>query len=189
MTKRRGLAFLVPALLVTLAVLPGCGRDQQVRVGTTVIDSEDRAALPPIAGPTLDGGMLDLADLRGRVVVLNSWASWCEPCRAELPALVDLAAGADPQDVAVVGLNVSDDPDAAAAFADSLGVTYPSIVDPEGAILPTVPGVPPSSLPSTVILDRDGRVAVSIIGEVDPAALPALVAGVVAEPAQPGSLS
>ncbi|MDP1877864.1 MAG: TlpA disulfide reductase family protein [Actinomycetota bacterium] len=189
MTKRRELAFLVPALLVTLAALPGCGRDQPVQVGTTVIDSEDRAALPPIAGPTLDGGMLDLADLRGRVVVLNSWASWCEPCRAELPALVDLAADADPRKVAVVGLNVSDDSDAAAAFADSLGVTYPSIVDPEGDILPTVPGVPPASLPSTVILDRDGRVAVRIIGEVDPATLPALVAGVVAEPAQPESLN
>lgn len=173
----------MPVLAATLVVLPGCGREQPAQVGTTVIGVEDRTDLPAISGPTLDGGTLDLADLRGRVVVLNSWASWCEPCRAELPALVDLAASVDPDEVAVVGLNVSDDQVAARDFADGFGVTYPSIVDPEGTLLPLVPGVPPSSLPSTVIIDRDGRVAVRIIGKVDPESLPGLVAGVAAEPA------
>ncbi|MHB1163869.1 MAG: TlpA family protein disulfide reductase [Candidatus Nanopelagicales bacterium] len=183
MISRRALVFLVPALVVALGVLPGCGRDQPPQVGTTVIPADERQALPAVFGPTLAGGSLDLADLRGRVVVLNSWASWCEPCRAEMPALVDLARSVDPADAAVVGLNVRDDPAEATAFAGSLGVTYPSIVDPEGTILPTIPGVPPASLPSTVIVDRDGRVAVRVIGAVDPRELPGLVAAVVAEPA------
>lgn len=167
------------ALLVALTAtgLAACGRDQPVVVGTTVIAPDDREAMPPISGTTLDGAALDLADLRGSVIVLNAWASWCDPCRDEMPALVALDA-ATGDDVAVVGLDVKDDDDAARAFAADLQVRYPSIVDADGAILPTIPGVPPAAVPSTVIVDREGREAVRIIGEVDPDELTALVADV-----------
>ncbi|MDQ5973616.1 MAG: hypothetical protein QG661_825 [Actinomycetota bacterium] len=169
------------ALAGALAV-SACGRDQPPQVGTATIAVADREALPPVAGTTLEGTSLDLADLRGRVVVLNSWASWCSPCRDEIPDFVALADASDPADVAVVGLNVSDAPSAAEAFADELSMAYPSIVDADGALLRTIPGVPPSALPSTVIIDREGRVAVSIVGQADPQTLPDLVAQVVAEP-------
>ena len=166
--------------LVTLAALTlaSCGRDQPPIVGTETVTADAREPAPAIAGTTLDGEQLDVADLRGRVVVLNSWASWCAPCRDEVPDFVSLAEGANPDDVAVVGLNVTDDPFAAQSFVDEFGVPYPSIVDEDGAILRTIPGVPPSSLPSTVILDREGRIAARIVGGTDAMELGTLIGAV-----------
>jgi thiol-disulfide isomerase/thioredoxin len=137
--------------------------------------------MPVIAGTTLDGDRLDVADLRGRIVVVNSWASWCGPCREETPAFVELSKGVDPDDVAVVGLNVTDDEAAARAFVEEFGMPYPSIVDAEGDILATIPGVPPSSLPSTVILDREGRIAARVIGATDALELATLIAAIMDE--------
>ena len=176
-------ALVVALVVVMPALLAGCGRDQppSALVGTDTVATAEREAPLALAGTTLDGEQLDLADLRGRVVVLNAWASWCGPCRDETPALVSLSDGSDPADLAVVGLNVTDDPAAAAAFVDEFDMPYPSIEDPEGDLLATVPGVPPSSLPSTVILDRDGRIAARIIGGTDAMELATLIAQVLQE--------
>ena len=174
----RSVLAAAAALVLLPGLLAGCGRDQPPVVGAQAVASDERAAPLDLAGTTLDGDPLDLADLRGRVVVLNAWASWCGPCRDETPALVGLAEGSDPADLAVVGLNVTDDGAAARAFADEFGMPYPSIEDPEGDLLATVPGVPPSSLPSTVILDRDGRIAARIIGGTDALELATLIAQV-----------
>lgn len=167
-TAAWGAALLVPLLLLT-----GCGRDQPASalVGTEEVAEADRGEPIAFTGTTMDAEGFDLADYRGRIVVINAWASWCEPCRAEMPAFVDLDATADPDEVAVIGLNVSDEPAAAEEFVDELGMPFPSVVDREGAILATLPGIPPKSLPSTVILDRDGRIAARIIGPTDPIGL------------------
>ena len=161
------LVALVPALLA------GCGRDQPASalVGTESVDADSRGDALSIVGATLDGTPFDLADLRGKVVVLNSWASWCPPCEAEMPAFVNLAKTSDPEDVVVIGLNVSDEVDAAKAFMAEKGIEFPVVADPDGALLASIPGVPPKSLPSTVILDRDGRIATRIIGATDPISL------------------
>lgn len=150
-------------------MLASCGRDQPASalVGTQALAAEEREDVLSFTGTTLDGQSFDLADLRGRVVVINSWASWCPPCRSEMPAFVDLAATADPDDIVVLGLNVGDEPAAAEAFMDEQGMTFTNVADPDGAILAAIPGVPPKSLPSTVILDRDGRIAARIIGPTD----------------------
>jgi len=162
-----GLLLLVPALLA------GCGRQQPASalVGTEAVAAEEREEVLSFTGTTLDGELFDLADLRGRVVVVNAWASWCAPCRTEMPAFVDLRAVTDPSDLAVVGLNVGDEPAAAQEFIDEQGVNFASVADPDGAILATIPGVPPKALPSTVILDREGRIAARIIGPADPVGL------------------
>jgi thiol-disulfide isomerase/thioredoxin len=177
---------LVLAVLA-LAALVGCGRDQPLsaQVGIESMAPADREPLPPIAGTTMDGKPLSLAEYRGRVVVLNSWASWCAPCRDEVPAFVELAGSVDPRKVAVVGLNVNDDPAAAGAFATEFAMTYPSIVDASGTILATVPGVPPAALPSTVIVDAKGAIAARIIGPAESTALSALVSSIEAESALP----
>jgi thiol-disulfide isomerase/thioredoxin len=180
-TRRTALAV---ALLVAVPVLlAGCGRDQPASalIGVDAIASQERGDVPVIAGTTLDGSTLDVADLKGRIVVVNSWASWCAPCREETPALVELSKGVNPDDVVVVGLNVTDDETAARAFVDDLDVPYPSIVDAEGDILATIPGVPPSSLPSTVILDREGRIAARVIGATDGLELATLIAAIIDE--------
>lgn len=160
-----------------------CGREQPASalVGVESIAVDERQPLPPISGTTLDGGRLDVADLRGHVVVLNSWASWCAPCREEVPSFVALDEQRDPDTVAVVGLNVNDQEAAANDFASEFGIRYPSIVDADGALLRIIPGVPPSSLPSTVILDPQGRIAARIIGVTDPVELAGLVDGILAE--------
>lgn len=160
-----------------------CGRDQPPTPGTQAIAVADRGEAFTLTGPVLGdpGTTLDLADYRGQVVVLNAWATWCEPCRSEIPALVDLDAATDDAEVAIVGLNVSDQEASAVAFTEDFGMAYPSIADADGRLLPEVPGVPPRALPSTVVLDRDGRVAVRVVGELDPATFPGLVDAVVNE--------
>ncbi len=181
---RRTPALLIALALCLAAPVAGCGRDAppSTLVGTTVFAPDEREPLPPVSGPTTDGDTVAVSDLLGRVVVLNSWASWCAPCRDEVPAFVAIAEQSDPAQVAVVGLDVSDDPAAAAAFEQDLGMTYPSIVDPEGSILATIPGVPPTAIPSTVVIDRDGRIAARIIGEADQQELSSIIAAVAAEP-------
>jgi thiol-disulfide isomerase/thioredoxin len=170
---------MLPVLLVA------CGRDQPAAllVGTSTFAPDEREPMPPISGTTLDGRPLDLADSLGRVVVLNAWASWCGPCQDEIPALVALAASLDPAQAEVVGLNVSDDVAAATAFASTYGVPYPSIEDAKGTILPTIPGVPPAALPSTVVIDRQGRIAARVIGAADEVELRRIVTSVTSEAA------
>ncbi|MCX6432724.1 MAG: TlpA disulfide reductase family protein [Actinobacteria bacterium] len=182
--NRRTPAVLIALALCLPALVAGCGRDAppSTLVGTTIFAPDEREALPPVSGPTTDGSTLAVSDLQGRVVVLNSWASWCAPCRDEVPVFVAIAEQADPAQVAVVGLDVNDDPAAAAAFEQDLGMTYPSIVDADGSILATIPGVPPTAIPSTVVIDRDGRIAARIIGEADQKELSSIIAAVAAEP-------
>lgn len=180
MVTRRTSTLAALAIVVVL-LAPGCGRDQPAVVGTTTIAAAERDEPLGLVGTTLDGGAFDLADLRGSVVVLNSWASWCAPCRDETPDLVALAGDADPADVQVVGLNVTDDAEAAQAFVEEFGVPYPIVVDPDGALLRTIPGVPPASLPSTVVLDREGRIAARIVGVTDADELAGLIADVLQE--------
>jgi len=172
--------MLALAILLAAGLASGCGRDTPAIPGVEAIDAAERVQMPAIRGTTLDGQDLDLADLAGSVVVLNNWASWCAPCRDETPVLVALASTSDPHDVAVIGMNVSDHHDAA-AFAKEFKMPYPSIEDKDGTILATIPGVPPSALPSTIILDRSGRVAARIIGKVNGPDLALIVAGILGE--------
>ncbi len=185
MTRR--IALAVTSALLAPVLLVGCGRDQPPVVGAQAVEPAERSAPLELAGTTLDGAPLDVATLRGRVVVVNSWASWCAPCREEMPALVELSRGADPDQVVVLGLNVTDDPEAAKDFVAEFAMPFPSIEDADGALLATIPGVPPASLPSTVILDPDGRVAARIIGAADGVQLVSMVAQVLDEYQRAGS--
>ena len=162
---------------LTSVLVSACGRElpASAMVGTSQTAPAERQAPLDISGMDLDGAPLDLADLRGKVVVLNGWASWCAPCREEIPDLVDFATSVKANDVAVVGVNVGDEPEAARAFAKDYGITYPSIADPDAVTWGTIPGIPPKSLPSTVVLDRDGRIAATIVGTFDVDELRSLV--------------
>jgi hypothetical protein len=166
-----------------LTLLAGCGRDPVAlrgsdEVGVTILKPADRVELDVEPEETLTGDTLSLRDYRGKVVVLNAWASWCEPCKQETPALVRSASRFNSKDVAFVGLDAFDSKDKALEFVNLYGMTYPSLFDPEGAVLGSVPGIPPKAVPSTLILDREGRIAVRIIGPV-PIGLDALIASVV----------
>jgi thiol-disulfide isomerase/thioredoxin len=127
----------------------------------------DRDAAVSLTGTDLDGGKVDLAELRGKPVVVNVWASWCPPCRIEQPDLNEAVAELG-DEVAFVGLNIRDaSQDNALAYVRNLEVPYTSIYSSDGAALLAFAGtLTPRSIPSTVVLDADGRVAASVNGRV-----------------------
>ncbi|MGA0222065.1 MAG: TlpA family protein disulfide reductase [Candidatus Nanopelagicales bacterium] len=150
-------------------------------IGLTVVDEANRGAPLEISGIDLDGKPLALADSRGDITVVNGWASWCSPCRAEMPEFAEAARTFEGQGVTFVGINVEDNEDDARAF--TVDTPYRSIVDKDGTLLAQIPDIPPRSLPVTVILDRDGRVAVQIVGPIVLGTLEDTIASVIASEA------
>ncbi|MDP9396262.1 MAG: TlpA family protein disulfide reductase, partial [Actinomycetota bacterium] len=119
--------------------------------------------LPAVALPCLgEGDAVNLAGLRGRPVVLNAWAQWCGPCRAEMPVFEEFHQRSGDR-VVVLGLNYQDEPTSAVRFAAKVGVSYPSVYDADGTsgVLRT------SALPQTVFVDATGRVAHVEYGEIE----------------------
>jgi cytochrome c biogenesis protein CcmG, thiol:disulfide interchange protein DsbE len=155
---RRTLAAL--ALIVAAAALAGCaglGAEEDV----SLVPEQDRTTAPAFRVPALDGsGEVSLADHAGRVVVLNFWASWCAPCRNEMPALVEFADATPGVDV--VGLAVTDRPADSRDFAREFGVDYDLGIDRRGD---TIARYGASGLPVTVFVDEEGRVAQTAFGE------------------------
>lgn len=127
-------------------------------------------ALPALSLPDLDGGTWTLAGQRGRVVALNFWASWCAPCRAEMPSLELLAGRHEADGLTVVAVNFKEGEAAARRFAAGVGMTVPILRDADGAAARAL-GV--RILPSTVFVGRDGAARFLVIGEADWMAAPA----------------
>jgi len=124
-----------------------------------------RPVAPAVSGTTLTGQRLSLASYKGKTVVLNFWGSWCSPCRSEAPALGTLARQLQPDSVRFVGVDIRDEPDAALAFMQDFNVSYPSLNDPNDEIaLKFQSTVPLAATPTTLIIDRSGRIAARIIG-------------------------
>lgn len=130
----------------------------------TEIPPEQREAPVEFSGPTVDGAVFDSASLDGRVAVVNFWYAGCPPCRVEAPELASLAAELD--DVAFVGVNVYDTADVARIFDEDNAIGYPSILDvASGSVQLAFAGtVAPNAVPTTIVLDRSGRVAARISG-------------------------
>jgi thiol-disulfide isomerase/thioredoxin len=167
------------AAMVMLAACARTGADEQSRsageVGypavarnLTRVPPDQRKELPAVSGPALGTSKtISTQEYHGKVVVINVWGSWCPPCRKEAPDLQ--AASVETKNVAqFVGITSKDyDPAPAEAFVRSFKITYPSIYDPTGKVLLTFAGeLPPSAIPSTMIIDRDGRLAVRVLSEV-----------------------
>jgi peroxiredoxin len=156
---------LIPLLLVALlaACSAGCSSGTAGASGTgqtAFFEVGKRPAAPAVQGDALDGsGSIDLAAHRGDVVVLNFWASWCGPCRAEAAELVAVADQTKADKVSFLGIDVRDDRDKAAAFAQAHGLSYPSVFDPSGRVALGFKDVPPNTTPATVVVDRQGRIA------------------------------
>ena len=167
------------ALLFAALLLAGCGTGSAGTSGfvagdgtLTVLSADRRPAAPVIEGTTLAGDPWRSDTAAGKVLVYNVWGSWCSPCRAEAPVLV--AASKRTADVAVfVGLNTRDlDRAAPQAFVRAFEVPYVNLYDPDGALLLKFSGqLPASAIPSTLLVDTQGRVAARIIGEVTEATL------------------
>lgn len=148
----------------------------------TTIKAAERRYVPDLAGKTLAGKELDLTQLKGNIVVLNVWASWCGPCRSEADDLVAAADQLGPEGVEFVGINVRDSEVAALAFTRNHGVTYDSFFDPKGDMLLKFYGLLTlSSIPTTIVVDSKGRIAALIAGELTTSTLVGVVDDVLAE--------
>jgi thiol-disulfide isomerase/thioredoxin len=142
----------------------------------------DRGTVAGISGESLlrDGATVGLADYTGRVVVLNIWGSWCGPCREEMPGLQLVQ---DQTGAAVLGIDVRDVREAATDFVRDRGLTFDSIFDPPGRTLLALSGYPRNVVPSTIVLDRQHRVAAVYLTTVRVPELIAVVERLKAEPA------
>jgi thiol-disulfide isomerase/thioredoxin len=160
----------VVALVATAALtLSACGSGKtnaanSAGLGTVMTFKQgDRKTLPDVTGPTLDGSTLSLNSLRGKVVVINVWGSWCGPCQDEAPALEKVYEGAKNkgENVAFVGIDTRDNTDAAKAFVTDKLISYPNLVDGDDEkILVKFDGIVPLvSVPATLIVDPSGKIA------------------------------
>lgn len=148
--------------------------------GKTVRYAEgERPAAPKVSGPTLDGSSFDLASAQGSVVVLNFWAQWCAPCRSEAADLEAVYQATAPEGVLFVGVNSRDVKDQALAFQKA-HATYPSLFDPTGRISLGFNDLN-VTLPSTVVIDRHGKIAAVVRDAVVQNDLTTLVRAVAAE--------
>lgn len=129
-------------------------------------------------GVDYDGGKVTAESMRGKVAVLNFWYAACAPCRAEAPSLTDLAKQFSGQGVQFYGVNVRDEKGTAEAFDRTFNITYPSLNDKGGQVLLGLSAfVPPAAVPTTIVLDKEGRVAARILGLADKSTLKSLIEG------------
>ena len=200
-SRRRRVTTGVSALVAaSVLLLTGCASDplaEQFREGSgknyiagdgtiSVYGADDRGEPIEFAGETVDGDSYDSADAAGQVQVVNFWYAGCAPCRVEAPILEEVYEGADGDDVSFVGVNVRDQAGTAASFEDDYGVTYPSILDvDEGSVQLAFAGpVPPAAVPTTIVLDQEGRVAARVLGQLEEASiLDSIIADLLAEQA------
>jgi peroxiredoxin len=189
---KRGLILAAAALVALSACSDGQvqrsndGNQQGYISGSgsvTIVEKEDREPVPDFSRPLLDGGEFTLAEAVGDVVVLNIWGSWCPPCRKEAPELQAVYEAVKDQGVQFIGINIRDTEVAARNYEDEFGITYPSVFDPKSeVVLETFrETLPPNAIPSTLIIDRDGLLAVRIMGPISEGSLRAMVDDVLAE--------
>ena len=172
--------------LACVLALAGCSNDvgssgnQGYVAGKGIITSvkaADRKRPGEVSGRTLAGEKVSLADFRGKVVVVNVWGSWCGPCRAEAPMLAQASRDLAGKGVVFLGID-SRDPskDAAKAFVRRFDIPYASLYDQQGGTLLAFRGtLTPNSVPSTVVVDPQGRVAGSVLGNLSRTTLDDLV--------------
>lgn len=163
----------VPLVLV-LVLAAGCKRgekgladsdgkpDPETATAATATGTEVGAAMPDYSAMNLDGTKFDLASRRGKVVLLNVWATWCGPCREEIPELQRIHDAYAPRGFEVVGVSVDESGvESVKQFVDEFDMRYPVAIDPQGNIANLFQT---SMLPTSVLVDRSGRIAWKRIG-------------------------
>ncbi|MFF7239880.1 TlpA disulfide reductase family protein [Streptomyces collinus] len=195
MSTRSRAALLSAMAAVAALSLSACGNggtsggggNTNFVTGNNGIDTAPqgrRTAAPDLSGKTIDGKTLDVADYKGKVVVINVWGSWCGPCREEARYFAKVSKAYEGKDVQFVGINTRDTSTTpAVAFEKEHGIGYPSLYDPTGRLMLRFKKgtLNPQLIPSTLILDKDGKVAARALEALDDTALLKMLKPVVAE--------
>ena len=179
-----GLAFALA--LSGCAAAPDCDRIPGVRPGVCPLPVAERQPAPDVTLPVLQtdtaraAGVteLSLADLQGLVVILNFWASWCGPCRIEQPDLNAVHALLPDTEVVLVGVNIEDTEANALAHLAEFDVPYLSAFDPVNELASRFQGIGARTIPTTIFLDPEGRVAARLLGLTDTREIVALAGAV-----------
>ena len=149
-----------------------------------LLDPATRLAAPILTGQTLAGEALSSEEFAGDVVVVNVWASWCAPCRSEAPTLERLSQEFADQGVTFIGLNTRDSDTSARSFVERFGIGYPNVIDRDGVLqLGFRDSLPPRAIPSTLVIDRSGKVAARVLGAASESSLRGVIEAVAGEPA------
>ena len=178
-------------VLASLLLLSGCSSNSPKTTsdisyvagdGSTVFVARDeRNQEVQLRGITLSGKHLDTARWQGKVVVVNLWASWCGPCRAEATVLANSYKELAPKGVEFVGLNTRDSLAAASAFNDRFPTGYESIQDQDGQLTLGFGNLGPAATPTTIVIDQSGKVVARILGPVTKAQLRGIVTAILDE--------
>ncbi|MFE1974354.1 TlpA family protein disulfide reductase [Streptomyces hygroscopicus] len=193
-TRRRATVLAIGAAVAALSLTACSGggasggsadtKFVQGKGGVDTVPEGGRKDVPQLSGKTLEGKPLDVADYKGKIVVLNVWGSWCAPCRAEAPNLAKVAKDTKAKGVQFIGINTRDDnPAPALKFEKEYNVGYPSLYDPIGKLMLRFPkgSLNPQAIPSTIVLDREGRIAVRALTPLSEERLRAMLEPLIAE--------
>lgn len=164
----RRVAVLVAAVLATAACTGNHAVSQDVAgslgygagdQATTWIAPAKRSTVNDVKGTLLDGSPFDLARWRGHVVVVNFWGTWCGPCTGEAQTLEQVHRATSADGVEFLGVDIKESAAQAESFNRKHHVTYPSLSDQSNLIALRFHGMPPNATPTTIVLDRHGRIA------------------------------
>jgi peroxiredoxin len=159
--KRDPVILIVVAMVISVMLVFGIQKARNASSAHNAGKLQGQLA-PDFALASLDGKTLKLSDYRGKAVLLNFWATWCEPCKIEMPWFVDLQKKYGPQGLQVVGVAMDDaSPKEIGVFAQKLGVNYPIVIGKE-EVGTQYGGV--QFLPSTFYIGRDGKILDRVFG-------------------------
>ncbi len=194
LARRRRTTLLAAGTAAAALALSACGdgasggsaqtRFVQGKDGIDTVKRGDRQPAPALSGETTTGKNLDVADYKGKVVILNVWGSYCGPCIAEAPNFAKVFKETESKGVQFIGINTRDtDKSLATNFEDEHKVPYPSLYDPTGKLMLRFPkgSLNPQAIPSTIAVDRHGRIAARSLGPLTEDALRKMVTPLIAE--------